>query len=248
MWVERFNRDLPDADRLAAWQMAHPGIALQAMSVHKSKGLEADYTLIGLRGGNRGFPDGRKDDPLLSLVLTEPDRHPFGEERRLFYVALTRARRRSFLLCPSDREVSPFARELQNDPGFDVEVVGEETAPPACPACGSGALTLRQGASGAFHGCSNHPLCDHTQPVCPQCGSGVLVTVGPGRLTCADCGQSERACPRCKTGVLRVRNGKRGAFLGCSNFAAPAIACRFTAELHRDASPQEADTEIAKFL
>ena len=50
--------------------------------------------LLNMKGGTRGFTSGVPDDPLVQLILGESDAYPDAEERRLLYVALTRARRR----------------------------------------------------------------------------------------------------------------------------------------------------------
>ena len=88
-------------------------LAMQFITAHRSKGLEADYAiLINCNKGKFGFPSGRTDDPLLSLLLSSADQYEFGEERRLFYVAMTRARRHVVLVADRYRK-SPFIREIQ---------------------------------------------------------------------------------------------------------------------------------------
>lgn len=75
------------------------GRKVEFLTVHKAKGLEADYAiLLQCNKDVYGFPSLVSDDPVLNYVLTESDRFPFGEERRLFYVAITRARVKTMVL------------------------------------------------------------------------------------------------------------------------------------------------------
>jgi DNA helicase-4 len=72
---------------------------IEFLTVHKSKGLEADYViLLQCNNDTYGFPSLVSDDPVLNYVLTESDRFPYGEERRLFYVAITRAKIKTVVL------------------------------------------------------------------------------------------------------------------------------------------------------
>lgn len=72
---------------------------IEFLTVHKSKGLEADYViLLQCNKDTYGFPSLVSDDPVLQYVLTENDCFPYGEERRLFYVAITRAKLRTWVL------------------------------------------------------------------------------------------------------------------------------------------------------
>ena len=67
--------------------------------------------LLNFRNAALGVPCQMTDDPLLNLVLTEPEKYPFAEERRLFYVALSRTRNRIFILTDRDHP-SAFYREF----------------------------------------------------------------------------------------------------------------------------------------
>lgn len=72
---------------------------IEFLTVHKSKGLETDYVIIlQCNKDIYGFPSLVSDDPVLSYVLTEGDEYPYGEERRLFYVAITRAKVKTYVL------------------------------------------------------------------------------------------------------------------------------------------------------
>ena len=99
----------------------HPELDLTYMTVHGSKGLEGDYVVVlGLCAGKYGFPTEMPDDPLINLVLAAPETHPDAEERRLFYVAMTRARRAVFLLADGGTP-SSFVQELI-DGSYDITV------------------------------------------------------------------------------------------------------------------------------
>lgn len=75
------------------------GRKIEFLTVHKSKGLEADYAiLLQCNKDTYGFPSRVSDDPALQYVLTASDRFPYGEERRLFYVAITRAKVKTWVL------------------------------------------------------------------------------------------------------------------------------------------------------
>lgn len=210
----------------------YPGLQLSYMTVHRSKGLEADYVVVlGLHSGKYGFPTEMNDDPLLDLVLAEPERHPNAEERRLFYVAITRARRRVYLLA-DDGPPSSFVQELINGE-YDVTVFGrrlENDVP--CPKCTKGCLKRRENSQdgGIFYGCSNWPYCKYRQPVCPKCEVGLLVKKD-ATFRCKDCGQDVEACPSCD-GWLRKRVSKYGPFLACSNWP----SCEYTRNIRQPRS------------
>ena len=150
------------------WRVDIAACRFSSMTVHGSKGLEADYVVVlGVCSGRNGFPTEITDDPLLDLVLSTPEGHPNAEERRLFYVALTRAKRRVFLVADGGPP-SPFVKELI-DNGYDVTVFGQppESDVP-CPKCRNGHLKRRERTrkKSTFYGCSNYPYCDYLQLSC----------------------------------------------------------------------------------
>ena len=83
------------------------------MTVHKSKGLESDNVIIiNLENKTTGFPNKIKDEKITRLVTKIKDTYPYSEERRLFYVALTRTKNKVFLLVPQ-KNPSIFINELK---------------------------------------------------------------------------------------------------------------------------------------
>ena len=111
-WVVGLDDMTADRKRGSFVWSKHPELRLSFLTVHKAKGLEADYViLLNFRSDILGFPNMIADDPLLGLLLSEREEIPFAEERRVFYVALTRARRRVLILAP-EQGASVFLREL----------------------------------------------------------------------------------------------------------------------------------------
>jgi DNA helicase IV len=140
------------------------GVEVTFRTVHGSKGLEADHiVIVRADNGRHGFPSQIADDPMLSLAMSNPDPYPHAEERRLFYVALTRARREVVIITIAGRE-SPFVVELIQDGLVDEDqLTGSRSAPVrVCPTCGQGTLVKRSGPYGDFLGCSRFPSCRGT--------------------------------------------------------------------------------------
>ncbi|WP_024870666.1 DNA helicase IV [Tolumonas lignilytica] len=109
--LARFNFML-DNIPFAQLGKQYPQLDIQFMSVHASKGKEADHVIVlGLNNGKYGFPSQKETDPVLALLLPEQEKYPYAEERRLFYVALTRAKNRVYLVYNS-HDASPFIHEL----------------------------------------------------------------------------------------------------------------------------------------
>ena len=149
------------------------------MTVHASKGAEADYVVIpGRTSGKWSFPSATPDDPVLRLAMPAREEFPRAEERRLFYVALTRARR-GVLLVTIDKKDSPFLLELVRDSGVERRnVIGEELASVVCPRCSRAFMVRRSSKRGAFLGCGRFPRCKGTAALPAGTRSGVALTGG----------------------------------------------------------------------
>ena len=134
------------------------GRELFFLSVHSAKGLEAENViLINCNQGAYGFPSLIEDDPILDFVLSRGESYPFAEERRLFYVAMTRAKKRMYVLYDKKRP-SPFISEF---------MLRLEVGSYICPKCLEGRVEpIKDGVSSnesryrSFR-CSNHEAdCD----------------------------------------------------------------------------------------
>lgn len=206
---------------------------VQTLTAHRAKGLEADYVIVlDLRSGTLGFPSEVDDDPVLELLLGGEHRFPNAEERRLFYVALTRARSRVYLLGDA-KEASPFVQELLSDEYADwVDLLGDQSRRYRCPRCHGRTIQRRDGPFGAFWGCAHYPACRGRLPDCRKCGVGVLQPSGPlGKPTgyrCTSCEEHAAACSSCRTGALIEREGPHGRFFGCSDWRPDGRGCDYT--------------------
>lgn len=90
-----------------------PDLDIEFLTAHKSKGLQADYVFIlNNKRNSMGFPSRIHNEPVINFLLRKGDDFLFSEERRLFYVALTRAKREVWLLVDSDN-CSSFVKELR---------------------------------------------------------------------------------------------------------------------------------------
>jgi len=139
-------------------------VEVEFITVHSSKGLEADHVILPrITSETLGFPSRVIDDPVLQLAMPGGDEFEFSEERRLFYVALTRARQTVTLITVARKE-SSFVSELVRD--FKIKVLsadGTENTNEVCPKCGTGFMVPKAGRYGPFFGCTNYPRCSHTK-------------------------------------------------------------------------------------
>lgn len=127
-----------------------PDLKIKFITAHKSKGLQADFVFIlNNKKSRMGFPSKIQDAPILSLLLDNCDTYPFAEERRLLYVAMTRAKNKCYILTQRNRE-SIFAQELKLRYGN--RMIRHFLT---CPLCG-GRLIKKTGPYGEFYGCSNY--------------------------------------------------------------------------------------------
>lgn len=138
-------------------------------TVHSAKGLEADYViLVNAENGRCGFPNMIEDDKILSLVLANKGDYPFAEERRLFYVAITRTRNVCFVLV-NQKKPSVFIDEIKDKCSIQYLCSDSDNRLERniiCSNCG-GRLVIRTNSTNGnkFLGCENYPYCVHTESI-----------------------------------------------------------------------------------
>ncbi len=132
------------------------------LTAHSSKGLEADNVFVIADRDRGGFPSNASDN-LSGLFSSVDEGIEYPEERRVFYVAMTRARKRLFIVTITDDEnyaqsgKSPFVAELLGQG----PVLARSTV--FCPEC-FGPLRIARGPSGLFYGCCDYPNCKGNRP------------------------------------------------------------------------------------
>lgn len=139
----------PQSDR----RTRYPNLYIDVLSAHKAKWLGADFVIVDyLDHWLYWFPSEIEDDPVLNVLLDNTDTYFHAEERRLFYVALTRTKNSVMLLATKWAE-SVFYRELREKYG-DWESKEEVK----CPDC-TARMIVRSWPYGEFYSCENYPLC-----------------------------------------------------------------------------------------
>ena len=175
-------------------------------TVHRAKGREADYVVVlDLKDGRWGFPSRIEDNSLLELVLPPASEgaYLFAEERRLFYVAMTRARVGVYLLTDPTRP-STFVTELLERSG-NLRQLG--VLAPECPRCHRGRLLEIVGRRGRFWGCTEY----WSEPSCGY-KKDVETAQEPGDGYCIRCrvdipaNPEKPHCDRCYTIWNRYKN------------------------------------------
>ncbi len=175
-------------------------VDIEFMTVHKSKGLEADNVII-LNFNNTllGFPNKIADDPILELTLSSSDTFLYGEERRLLYVAMTRTKNEVAFIM-ENLYPSEFLHDFEDDQNVVIKNIDCDGSivPVNCPRCITGRLVVRKNENKKeFLGCSNYPHCQYTV-------NDTSVLSSPQKCSCG--------------GFLILRKGRYGNFYGCSNY------------------------------
>ena len=112
----RKEADCPD--KLVSWQMRWPAASIRFMTCEESQGHEADHVFV-LNVNRTVFPLIDKERNLLQFLKGKDDKDLEWQERRLFYIALTRAKEHVWVCAEADK-TSMFVNELLKDPRYEV--------------------------------------------------------------------------------------------------------------------------------
>lgn len=193
----------------------YPELDITFMTTHSSKGLGYDDVIV-VNGKNEtyGFPSKIEDDPVLTFVIKGDRSIEYAEERRLFYVAMTRTKNRVFFVAP-EQNPSEFLLELKRDyknvvlqGEWNEEVVKNQKK--SCPLCGYPLQLKYKKAYGLrLYMCTNEP---------ELCGF-MTNDYRAGKM-------SIQKCDKCRDGYLVVKQGTdAGFFLGCTNYKKNGTGC-----------------------
>ncbi|MDO5848549.1 MAG: UvrD-helicase domain-containing protein [Methanobrevibacter sp.] len=188
----------------------NPSLNINFLTVHSSKGLEEDNViLLDLENSYMGFPSKKEDDSVLKYVINEGDQFEFAEERRLFYVGITRTKKYNYFLVNYDKP-SQFVEELNEFADAEV-LTGIEFDPKneklirtklKCPICKTGHVSILKVNKNYMKFICSHNACDWD-------GGSYR-----GKFNDLDIMEN---CPRCD-GILYVSYGKYGPYASCSKW------------------------------
>ena len=242
MVLSRFNRYLKELEiycgaRGVPTESSHGGVRFY--SAHKSKGSESQHVIItDMTSGLYGFPCEILDSSVMELAKRFESDGFIDEERRLFYVALTRSKKFLYIYSMEQtnsmflNEINPYLMRLRLDTTERWDeglsdymksfIKGILPATPiSCPKCDS-FLVKRTGSKGKFLGCSRYPKCKFTQDLedlSERYENKKILTVDSLPRFCEQCGKP-----------LAIRKGQYGGFLGCTGYP----KCKSTINLSRE--------------
>lgn len=189
----------------------------------QSKGLGYDNViLINMFEGKFGFPCQIEDDPIMKLVTYEDTSMPFAEERRLFYVAMTRTKNRVYIATPKNKP-SRFLVELIKDFNIphadDINMQVVDLFSLRCPICG---FPLKYEFNKNYG--LNLWICTNDAEVCDFMTND--------RVHKHDICK----CPQCKDGylIVKVNPKNNSVFYGCTNYYRDTEKCRYMQPLPND--------------
>lgn len=199
------------------FSIKYPHVELVFLTAHSSKGLGYDNVIIiNAKDAVFGFPSKIENDPVMDLVINLTDEMDYAEERRLFYVALTRTKNRIYIITP-EKHPSSFVLELIND-YKTIKLDGRLDPHPSlltnklCPVCGF-PLQLRHKKSVGM----DLWVCTNESEVCGFLSNNL----SGGKM-------SIQKCDCCDDGYLIIKTKDGHPLLGCTNYKSDGTGCNRT--------------------
>ncbi|MCP4991177.1 MAG: ATP-binding domain-containing protein [Colwellia sp.] len=175
----------------------------------------------------------RVDARFVEALLPSLDDFPFSEERRLLYVAITRAKKKCYIVAdPNSR--SQFVEEIIS-PNYHINIASERFTEEykkifKCNSCSDGYYELLDGKHGKFYKCSSGYACRSQPRVCKECGSPSIDYRDKSICNNSSCHSEKEICDKCGRPMV-VRESKFGKFLGCSGYSLKDDRCENTRRL-----------------
>jgi ATP-dependent exoDNAse (exonuclease V) beta subunit (contains helicase and exonuclease domains) len=202
--------------------LKHPHVVIDFLTAHSAKGLGYDNVIIiNARDAQMGFPSKIEDDPVMKLVIGNDEKIDYADERRLFYVAMTRTKNRVYIITP-EYHPSKFVLEIKEH-NTHIVLKGQPLSPEEnneyrykCPKCRY-PLQLRQSKilNQKLYICTNDPeICGY-----------VTNDTRSGRMSISK-------CPKCESGYLiyktyKTSTGKEMGFMACTNYKPDGTGCDY---------------------
>ncbi len=227
--MSRYNYLINDAKKYLIGEGLESNVKF--WTFHRSKGLEADYCiLIGFFQGRSGFPNNNKEEAVIEALLPMLDTFAHSEERRLFYVALTRARKKSYLIA-DPMATSEFVNEILS-PKYPIHIISETFEKRyreifKCPLCSEGYFKRYNGRYGSFYSCSSGSICKSKPRECGDCKSPSIDNVELSICNNPNCKKELDICDKCGR-PMKVRSGRFGKFWGCTGYGIKKDQCKNT--------------------
>ena len=196
--------------------LKHPELKITFMTAHASKGLGYDNVIV-INGKNEtyGFPSKIEDDPVLNYVVKRDNSIEAAEERRLFYVAMTRTKNRVFFIAPESNP-SEFLLEIKHDyknvvlkGEWNEELKDGSPFKKSCPMCGYPMQRKIKKAYGL-----NLWICMNDPEVCDF----MTNEINAGKLAI-------QKCDKCDGFLIAKRQKDGRYFLGCTNYSTDGKGC-----------------------
>jgi len=223
MLLGRYNKDMEELCKTEYFYKnkgmiictKYKNASIDFYTVHRSKGMEADYVIIiNAINSTFGFPSKIKDDELFNFFKYNKEDFEYAEERRLFYVALTRTKNKVYVIT-SDKRPSQFLMELRDNQHVEFcdNINFDESKKFICPKCGGYLkyVYYNDAKQYVYRCCTDKEICDFI--------TNELLYKYP-----------MSSCPKCKDGYLLLKQiyNDNEKFIGCTNYKYDGTGCNYT--------------------